>query len=124
MEKKLNQYIVECIPQKQIPKDGWDSALKRVQLIVNAPTAKEAREQAVHIMESHGLYVKPVLCEKGQPKIRVTARLKADGHYFIETMKAGNKTVSLEDCKKFTDEIKESMDRSMKRWKESYKEEK
>lgn len=57
---KMKKYLVVLSPRKKIPEDGWDVALDRIRLYVNAENAKAAREMAVEAMEVHRLYCKVV----------------------------------------------------------------
>lgn len=54
------KYMVVLSPKKKIPEDGWDVALDRIRLYVNAENAKAAREMAVEAMEGRRLYCKVV----------------------------------------------------------------
>lgn len=54
------KYMVVLSPKKKIPEDGWDVALDRIRLYVNAENAKAAREMAVEAMEVRHLYCKVV----------------------------------------------------------------
>lgn len=52
------KYIVILSHKKKIPEDGWDVALDRIRLYINAENAKAAREMTVEAMEAHRLYCK------------------------------------------------------------------
>lgn len=57
---KIKKYMVVLSPKKKIPEDGWDVALDRIRLYVNAENAKAARIMAVEAMGAHRLYCKVV----------------------------------------------------------------
>ena len=60
----MKKYLVVLSPKKKIPEDGWDVALDRIRLYVNAENAKAAKEMAVEAMEAHRLYCKVTyICE-------------------------------------------------------------
>ena len=61
---EMKKYMVVLSHKKQIPEDGWDVALDRIRLYVNAENAKAAREMAVEAMEAHHLYCKVVYIRK------------------------------------------------------------
>lgn len=54
----MKKYLVVLSPRKPIPEDGWDVALVNVRLYVYAETTKEAREDAVEIMDRRRPYCK------------------------------------------------------------------
>lgn len=66
----MKKWLVVLSPKKSIPEDGWDVALARIRLYVNAENAKAAREMAVEAMEAHRLYCKVVYIRemKGETK--------------------------------------------------------
>lgn len=54
------KYVVILSPKMKIPEDGWDVALDRIRLYVNAENTKAARKMAVEATEVHHLYCKVV----------------------------------------------------------------
>ena len=62
------KYMVVLSPEKKIPEDGWDVALNRIRLYVNAENAKAAREMAVKAMKVHFLYCKVVYIREMKPE--------------------------------------------------------
>jgi len=54
------KYMVLLSPKMKIPEDGWDVALDRIRLYVNAENTKAARKMAVEATEVHHLYCKVV----------------------------------------------------------------
>ena len=62
------KYMVVLSHKKKIPEDGWDVALDRIRLYVNAENAKAARKMAVEVMEAHRLYCKVVYIREMKDK--------------------------------------------------------
>ena len=54
------KYLVMLSHKNKIPEDGWDVALDRIRLYVNAENAKAAGKMAVETMEARRLYCKVV----------------------------------------------------------------
>lgn len=60
IQPAYKKYMVVLSHKNKIPEDGWDVALDRIRLYVNAENAKAARKMAVEAMEAHRLYCKVV----------------------------------------------------------------
>ena len=59
----MNKYLVQLIPSKDIPDEGWSTAFVRLWLAVVADTVGEAMDIAKNEAHAMSMHAKPVVAQ-------------------------------------------------------------